>query len=84
MRTKNQQKKRKRKPFANKIQNYEMNINNNKKNLNEKTVVYHKSASDRGVLAMMCGRDEEPRPIVATHLKIIMACTRCRVMDTCC
>jgi hypothetical protein len=31
-----------------------------KKILNEKVVMCHKLASNRGALAMMCGRDEEP------------------------
>jgi hypothetical protein len=57
MRANNQRKIREKKPFANKIQNYEMTINNNK---DKKIVVYHKSTSDRGALTMMCGKNEEP------------------------
>ncbi len=44
-----------------------MTINDNKKYLRQKKVViYHKLASDKGALAMMCGRDEEPQPSVVT------------------
>lgn len=31
-----------------------------KKTWDEKVVIYHKSINDKGVLAMMCGRDERP------------------------
>jgi hypothetical protein len=31
-----------------------------KKTYDERTIIYHKSASDKGVVAMMCDRDEEP------------------------
>jgi len=38
-----------------------MTINNNKKDLkDESSVIYHKLTSDKGALAMMCERDEEP------------------------
>ncbi len=37
-----------------------------KKTKNKKIIIYHKSANDRGALAMMCGRDEDPRPSATT------------------
>ncbi len=33
-----------------------------KKTFDERVVIYHKSAGDKGALVMICGRDEEPRP----------------------
>ncbi len=39
---------------------------NNKEDLRQKSYHLHKLASDRGALSMMCRRDEEPRPNVAT------------------
>ncbi len=33
----------------------------------EKDVVYHKLANDRGALAILCGRDKEPWPSAAAH-----------------
>jgi hypothetical protein len=53
------------------------------KTWDEKVVVYHKSANDKGALAMMCGREEEPRPSAAARWKIAMACAHCKAMDTC-
>jgi hypothetical protein len=44
----------KRKSYENRTQGYEMTIDNDKK-----VDFCHKSASDGGALAMMCGRDEE-------------------------
>ncbi len=81
MRANNQRKIREKKPFANKIQNYEMTINNNK---DKKIVVYHKSTSDRGALTMMCGKNEEPWPSVVAHWRIAMACASYTIMDTLC
>jgi hypothetical protein len=39
-------------------------------------------ANDRGALAIMCGRNEEPRPSAMTHWRIIMACAHYKAMDT--
>jgi hypothetical protein len=44
-----------RKPMATKWQS-----TITKKTYDERTIICHKSASDEGVVAMMCGRDEEP------------------------
>jgi hypothetical protein len=44
--------------------------------------VYHKLANDKGALVVMCERDDEPKPSVATCFA--MACACCRAMDTCC
>ncbi len=38
-----------------------------KKTWDKKVVFCHKSASDGGALAMMCGRDEEPWPSVEAY-----------------
>jgi hypothetical protein len=65
-------------------QRYKMMINITNKTWNGKAIVYHKSANDKGALAMMCAREEEPWPSVTTHWRIAMACTRCKAMDTCC
>jgi hypothetical protein len=53
-----------------------------KKLKDESFVIYHKSTSDKDALAMMCERDEEPRPIA--YWKIAMACAHYMTMDTCC
>jgi hypothetical protein len=53
-----------------------------KKTWNEKTIVYHKLASDGGALAMMCGRYEKPQPSATIRWRIAMAC--CKAMDTHC
>jgi hypothetical protein len=37
-----------------------MTINDNKEDLDDKVVVYHKLASDGTTLTMTCGKDEEP------------------------
>jgi hypothetical protein len=37
------------------------------KTWDKKVIIYHKLASDRGALTMMCGRYEEPRPRIVTH-----------------
>jgi hypothetical protein len=39
-----------------------MMINDNKEDIRQKIVICHKLISDRGALAMMCGRNEEPQP----------------------
>ncbi len=41
----------------------------------------HKSTNDRGALATMCGRNEEPRPNATTHWKIAMTCAHFKTMD---
>jgi len=79
----NEWKIRKRKSYANKTQGYEMTINDNKEDLRQ-VVFYHISTSDKSALAMMCGRDEEPWPSVEACWKIVMVCTCCKAMDTCC
>jgi hypothetical protein len=43
-----------------------MTINDNKKNLRKGAIIYHKSANDKGVLVMMCEKDEEPQPSATT------------------
>ncbi len=50
---------KKKKPYANRTQGYEMTINDNKEDLDDKVVVCHKSASDGTTLTTMCGKDEE-------------------------
>jgi hypothetical protein len=47
-------------------------------------MLYHKSINDGGALAGMCGRDENLWLSVATHWKIVMACTCWRAIDICC
>ncbi len=37
------------------------------KTLDEKVIICHKLASNRGALPMMCGRDEEPQPSAVAH-----------------
>jgi hypothetical protein len=37
------------------------------KTCDKKVIVYHKLTNDRGALAMMCGRYEEPQPRIVTH-----------------
>jgi hypothetical protein len=37
-----------------------------KKTFDKRVVICHKSASDKGALVMICGRDEEPRPSATT------------------
>jgi len=59
-------KKKGKKPYANRTLGYEMTINDNKKNLRQKIVICHKSSSDKGALAMMCGKDEKFRPTIVT------------------
>jgi hypothetical protein len=36
--------------------------------LTKRVVIFHKSTSDEGALAMMCGRDEEPQSIKCSSL----------------
>jgi hypothetical protein len=55
-----------------------------KKTWDERAIICHKSTSDGNVLAMMCGRDEEPQPSVVAQWKIIMACAHYMAMDTQC
>jgi hypothetical protein len=47
--------------YAKRTHDNEMTINNNKEDLRQKNyhLIYHKSTSDKGALAMMCERDEE-------------------------
>ncbi len=54
------------------------------KTWDEKVVAYHKLANDEGALAMMCGREEKLRPSAIVHWRLVMACTCCKAMDTCC
>jgi len=37
-----------------------MIINDNKKNLRKKAIIFHKSSSDGSALAIVCEKDEEP------------------------
>ncbi len=45
-----------------------------KKTWDKRVVIFHKSTSDGGALAMVCGRDEEPRSSVTVCWKIVMTC----------
>ncbi len=38
-----------------------------KKTFDKRVVICHKSASDKGALVMICGRDEEPWPSATTY-----------------
>jgi hypothetical protein len=55
-----------------------------KKTQDEKIVICHKSVSDRGALAMICGRYEEPQPSVIARWKIVMVYAYYRIMDMHC
>jgi hypothetical protein len=37
------------------------------KTRDKKVIVYHKLASDKSALTMICGKYEEPRPRIITH-----------------
>jgi hypothetical protein len=37
-----------------------MTINDNKKDLRKRAILFHKSVSDGSAMAMMCEKDEEP------------------------
>jgi hypothetical protein len=45
-------------PYAKRIHDYKMTINDNKEDLRKGAIIYHKSASDRGALTIMCEKDE--------------------------
>jgi hypothetical protein len=37
-----------------------MTINDNKKNLRKRAIIFHKSTNDGSALAIICEKDEEP------------------------